>query len=394
MFCRFVRSEVRPPLVTLDFLTVSFLPFSIRRLWFLALGALVDRDNPRFEYLDSIEDPERFGWAILPHAARSFAPSILLLPEEEARAAAVGYLYARMLDTYEDLSATPSEAREALSGFAERFGAGRPGKAPVPSDTPSPDARDRTHLLLIERHWLVDELFLRLDSVNRGRVTRLITDMASGMGEFSAIVEKQRGILIDEQQVLDYCHTVIGLPALFVMELLLGDVSADQVHDVLEVSELIQLANITRDIEKDLRRGIAYHPALEPHLGSDGRGAAAGDVAAARRDLMVLATRRAASFRRLVDAVDLPRFSSTRSAAVLMMLFTDRHYRKYAIVAGMLSWSAPNRVLTMVLTSLPAAFSPWWAKRVLLRVEGDLLATGDAIGSTSAAAVDPRALGR
>ena len=108
---------------------------------------------------------------------------------------------------------------------------------------------------------------------------------------------------------------------------------------------------------------------------------------------MVLATRRAASFRRLVDAVDFPRLSSARSAAVLMMLFTDRHYRKCAVDAGVPSWSAPNRVLTMVLASLPAAISPWWAKRVLLRVEGDLLTTGDAIGSTSTAAVDPWSLG-
>ena len=371
-------------------MTVSLLPFSLRRIWLLARGALVDRDNPRFEPLDSIEDPERFVWAILPHAARSFAPSILLLPEEEARAAAVGYLYARMLDTYEDLSATPAEAREALSAFAGRFSTGRPGKAPLPPGPASADARDRTHLLLIERHRLVDELFLQLSSTNRGRVTRLITDMASGMGEFSETFERQGGVLRDHQQVLDYCHRVIGLPALFVMGLLMGDLSGDHAHDALEVSELIQLANITRDIEKDLRRGIAYHPALEPHLGSEGDGAASGEVAAARRDLLVLATQRAPSFRRLVDAVDLPPVSPARSAAVLMMLFTDRHYRNCAVDAGAPPWSAPRGVLTMVLASLPAAVSPWWATRMLLRAERDLLATGDALDTIEAEAADPR----
>ena len=362
---------------------MSFLPFPIRRLWLLARGALVDRDKPRFGHLGSIEDPERFVWAILPHAARSFAPSILLLPEEEARAAAVGYLYARMLDTYEDLSVSPAAAREALSLFAGRFVIERPGKAPHPPDPPAPDPRDRTHLLLIDHHRLVDEVFLQLNSSNRSRVTHLIADMASGMSEFSGIFERQGGVLADQQQVLDYCHHVIGLPALFVMELLLGDLSGDHVADALEVSELIQLANITRDVEKDLRRGIAYHPALEPHLGSDGDGAAARDVAAARRDLMVLATRRAASFRRLVTAVDLPRLSSARAAAVLMMLFTERHYRNCAVDAGLSSWSAPNRALTMVMAALPATVSPWWAKRVLLRVERDLLAAGDVLNTTN-----------
>ena len=354
---------------------MSILPFSIRRLWLLARGASVDRDKPRFGHLDSIKDPERFVWAILPHAARSFAPSILLLPQEAARAAAVGYLYARMLDTYEDLSVTRSASREALSLFAGRFNTGLPGKAPPPPKPSASDPRDQTHLLLIDRHRLVDEVFLQLSSATRSRVTRLMGDMASGMIEFSGIFERQGGVLHDQQQVLDYCHQVIGLPALFVMELLLGDLSGDHARDALEVSALIQLANITRDVEKDLRRGIAYHPALEPHLGSGGDGAAAGDVAAARRDLMLLATQRAASFRRLVDAVDLPRFSSARAAAVLMMLFTDRHYRDCAVDAGVPTWSAPRRVLTMVLASLPAAISPWWAKRVLLRVERDLLAT-------------------
>ncbi len=355
---------------------MSFLPFSIRRSWLLVRGALVSRENPRLEYLGSIDDPERFVWAILPHAARSFAPSILLLPEDAARAAAVGYLYARMLDTYEDLYATPSDAqREAISQFAGRFSSDRPGEAPPFPDPLAADSRDQTHVLLIDRHRLVDDMFLRLDSSTRIRITRLVEDMAAGMIEFSGLFEQQGGVLHEEQQVLDYCHRVIGLPALFVMELLLGDISGDHERDALEVSELIQLANITRDIEKDIRRGIAYHPALEPHLGSDGAGDAAVDVAIARRDLMLLATKRAGSFRRLVETVDLPQLSPARAAAVLMMLFTDRHYRDCAVEAGVPTWSGPRWAVTMVLASLPAVVSPAWANRMLLRVERDLLAT-------------------
>ncbi len=359
----------------LNLVAVSLLPLSIRRFWLLVRGAMVDRDNPRLEYLGSIDDPKRFVWAILPHAARSFAPSILLLPEDAARAAAVGYLYARMLDTYEDLSVTSSAAREALSLFAARFGTGRPGEPPPSPDPPAADPRDQTHLLLIDRHRLVDELFLQLDSSTRSRITRLVEDMAAGMIEFSGLFDQQGGVLHEEQQVLDYCHRVIGLPALFVMELLLGDLSGDHERDALEVSELIQLANITRDIEKDLRRGIAYHSALEAHLGSDGAGDAAADVAVARRDLMLLATKRAGSFRRLVETVDLPQLSPARAAAVLMMLFTDRHYRDCAVDAGVPTWSGPRWAVTMVLASLPAAFSPAWANWMLLRIERDLLAT-------------------
>jgi len=314
-------------------------------------------------------------WAILPHAARSFAPSILLLPEDDARAAAVGYLYARMLDTYEDLSTTPAEARRSLALFARRFDTDQPGRAPAFPTPTSPDPRDETHLLLVARHRLVDEVFLGLDSPTRARITRLVQDMAAGMIEFSTIFEGQQGVLDDEGQVLAYCHRVIGLPALFVMETLLGSVSADHQGDALEVSELLQLANITRDIEKDLQRGIAYHPVLRAHLGSNGEGVTAVAIAVARRDLILLATRRAPSFRRLVDAVDLPRLSPARAAAVLMVLFTDRHYRDCAVEAGMRPWSSSRPGSGLVLTSLPAAFSPKWADRVMVRVERDLLAT-------------------
>jgi len=199
--------------------------------------------------------------------------------------------------------------------------------------------------------------------------------MASGMIEFSNLFEQQGGVLVEEQQVLDYCHRVIGLPALFVMELLLGEISGEHERDALEVSELIQLANITRDIEKDLRRGIAYHPILQPHLGSDGAGEAVKDVAVARRDLMLLATKRAGSFRRLVETADLPRLSPARAAAVLMMLFTDRHYRDCAVDAGVPTWSGPRWAVTMVLAALPAAVSRRWADWILVRIERDLLAT-------------------
>ncbi len=353
---------------------MAALPFSIRRLLLLARGAFIDRDRPDLERLGSVSNPEQFVWAILPHAARSFAPSILLLPEASAREAAVGYLYARMLDTYEDLSPSPKVARDSLANFAARFTNEVPSPAPHSPSPATPDLRDRTHLLLVDRHNLVDAVFLELDPKARLRIVGLIRDMAAGMAEFSTIFERQKGVLGEEQQVLDYCHRVIGLPALFVMELLLGDLGTEHARDALEVSELVQLANITRDVEKDLRRGIAYHRDLTPYLGSDGKGDAAATVRSARRDLMLLATRRAGAFRRLIDAVNLPRFSPPRAAAVLMMLFTDRHYRSCAIRSGVPTWSGPHRVLTMVLTAMPALFSSSWTARMLRRVERDMLA--------------------
>ena len=355
---------------------MSSIPFVLRRPWLVLKGILTDRDQPDLNRLRTMNDPERFVWAMLPHSARSFAPSILLLPEDAAHAAAVAYLYARMLDTYEDLSSSPGEARAGIAEFAERFATDELGSAPTPPQPRVSDLRDEAHLLLIDRCSLVDMVYSGLDSSNRARVRRLIEEMAAGMVEFSFIFERQGGVLVEEQQVVDYCHRVIGLPAVFVMETTLTEVSTDQRRHALEVAELVQLANITRDVEKDLRVGVAYHPVLKAHLGSDGDGVAAADVREARRDLMMLATRRAASFRHLVDAASLPPLSPARAGAVLMMLFTDRHYRECAASLGMPTWPGPRHIATMMLASFPAAISRRWANRILLRAEAGLLAVG------------------
>ncbi|MFZ0015592.1 MAG: squalene/phytoene synthase family protein [Acidimicrobiia bacterium] len=354
---------------------MTVVPFAMRRLFLLARGVTTDRDRPHLKRLAEIDDPEQFVWSVLPHAARSFAPSILLLPEPEARSAAVGYLYARMLDTYEDLSPTGEAGRVALREFVDRFESSPPGPAPVIRAPRVEDRRDEVHLLLVDRHALVDDLFATLDLSARTHIVRLVRDMAEGMIEFGTIFEEQSGVLDGDAQVLDYCHHVIGVPAMFMIETVMGQSATEHRADALEVSELIQLANITRDVEKDLLRGVAYHPLLRSHLGTDGRGDAERDVRIARRDLMRLATRRAAAFRRLLAAAHLPRLSSARAAAVMMMLFTDRHYRRCAASVGMSTWSGPDGLLAMTLAAMPAVVSAQWADRVLLRVERDLLAT-------------------
>ena len=97
----------------------------------LIRGALVNRRRPDLEALARESDAERFVWRVLPHAARSFAASIALLPPDQARAAAVAYLYCRMLDTYEDLIVDCAASISALRRFAERFDEDDP-PAPAP----------------------------------------------------------------------------------------------------------------------------------------------------------------------------------------------------------------------------------------------------------------------
>ena len=341
----------------------------------LMQGLSVDRRRPDLDALASERRPERFVWRILPHAARSFAASIVVLPSEHARAAAVAYLYCRMLDTYEDLFPEPEARATELARFASRF-----DSDPLPAPTPIPgdlarDDRDRVHLLLVARCRHVDAVYGTLDPEVRERIAELVRSMAAGMIWSTEAFASQGGVLIDEEQLARYCRNVIGHPAVFVLKLVAEPGWSEPAReDAFQVSEMIQLANVTRDIEVDLERGIGYHPALKPYLGERCTDAGAGAVVReVREDYMRLALGRAGAYRRLFERLDLGGTASVRTAAVLMLLFTDLHYRGCAEITGHRAWDGPRNRAQVVARSMPAMLSPRWAARTVRNVESDFL---------------------
>ena len=339
----------------------------------LIRGLLADRVRPDLESLARERDPERFVWRVLPHAARSFAASIVVLPAEQARAAAVAYLYCRMLDTYEDLIGDPQASVTELRRFSARFGADSlPPPAAIPAER-ARDHRDRVYLLLLSRCALVDAVFRTLPAEVRRQIGDLVGSMAEGMAWSTEAMARQGGALRDADQLALYCRNVIGHPALFTLRLVGGrELSERAREDAFEVSEMIQLANVSRDIERDLARGIAYHPALEPYLGATGerRGRSAA-VRRAREDYLAMALARAPAYRRLFVRLELGRMPAVRTAAVLMLLFTDLHYRSCALRTGNQAWPGPRSRLGVVAASVPALVSRRWASRALRRVEDD-----------------------
>lgn len=361
--------------------------FAVRRPLLLLRDLLLDRNRPDLGALGSVEDPERFLWAILPHAARTFSACIALLPDPAARAAAVGYLYCRALDSYEDLSLNPEESRAAMAAFAARLHDREPGPAPPLGDAMARDDRDRAHLLLVRRCHLVDRIFLSLPAEVRGIVRDLVRDMAEGMARASRAFEEQGGVLSGEEQVAEYCRAAIGHPVVFTVRLVRHhrtgrtDLPEGLRPQAMRVGEMVQLANITRDIEKDLLRGVAYDAALRPDLGRtpDGDPARKVRVRGARRRLLRMALSRAPSYRALVDALDAPGVNLARASAVLMLLFTDRFYRSCARRAGLPDWAGRATGAALFLESLPAALSRKAAGRVLARVERSFLRAASAI---------------
>ena len=338
----------------------------------LMRGLLADRHRPDLDSLARETDPERFVRRILPHAARSFAASIALLPREHARATAVAYLYCRMLDTYEDLHPDPAGL---LDLFASRLEQDPPAPAAALDDRLARDDRDRVHLLLVRRSGLVDEVFTTLPDEVRSSIAALVRSLADGMIWSTAAFARQGGVLVDEDQLARYCRNVIGHPAVFVLDLITSEELSDSAReDAFLVSEMIQLANVTRDIEADLARGVGYHPALKPYLGAaqlqpGGR----AKVSEVRRELVALALGRVAAYRRLFEGLGLGRSAGVRGAAVMMLLFTDLHYRGCAERSGQVAWPGPRGRLEVVARSLPALVSPRWASHTVRRVERDFL---------------------
>src|SRR3954467_8673473 len=122
----------------------------LRRTLLIARNLLANRERPDLEALSRIDDPERFVWEILPHAARTFSAAIAMLPRRAALPAAGAYLYCRMLDTYGALVPDRHEREAQLVAFGARFRAdGTLAPAPVIRTAADRDLRDKSHLLLV-----------------------------------------------------------------------------------------------------------------------------------------------------------------------------------------------------------------------------------------------------
>ena len=364
------------------------MPFWMRRLVLLYRYVRADRDRPDLDAFARMDDPEAFVWAILPHAARTFAACIALMPKRSALPSAVAYLYCRMLDTYEDLVPDVAAREAALMAFAARISTTDRLLAPAPTIDAAADRdeRDRAHLLLVQRAQVVDRVFTTFDGPTREIVRDLVRDMAQGMCWSSATFAAQGGALESETQLTEYCRHVLGNPTLFgirILRLHYGQtptLSAAEREDAMRVRELVQLANVTRDIEKDLRRGIAYDAALRGDLGREiPRVATVPDAGAAERcravreRLLRLALKRAPSYPRVIESIHLPDWSIARASAVLMLLFTERYYRECARQVGITPWTGPDSTLGLLAHSLPATFSANSGRVEMARVEREFL---------------------
>ena len=327
------------------------------------VNLLTNRKNPPLAKLGGIKDSEQFLWQILPHAARTFSFVIVFLPPRMRRALALAYLYCRMLDTYEDLLPTLPQKETALNRFIERFDDPADLKPAPPLDPAlTADPRESTHVLLVNRAALIDDHFGRLEPSQQAAICRLVRRMGEGMIWASRVFNDQDSVLKTPGQLSRYCWHVLGTPILFADEMQRLDRGlSPQIGDArlrlcAAVGEVIQLANITRDLEKDVKRGIFYHPQLPGLEGSSGE----HRIREVRRQLVLRALRRFREFPQFFNTMPTAPISRARGAAMLLIITTYAYYCRAAQKAGLSAFDKQLRI-----TRLGGALT--WLKCVLSR---------------------------
>lgn len=346
---------------------------------------VLNRSLPDISNLERIRSPESFVWRILSYAARTFSACILLLPARLAMSAAIAYLYCRVLDTYEDLVPDADQKELFLRSFAGRFSATHPGvfetQAPGIDQSIAQNSKDQISALLVNRCGLVDAVFTKLENPIQEIILDLICHMAGGMVWSSRIFADQGGVLTDSVQLSRYCRNVLGFPTVFAVQLMNHfysketRLSADLYNNAMQAGEFIQLANITRDIENDLKRGITYHPGLKNDLGrSDiGDDGLQKRIRNVREELLVRALDLSPAYKRMAENLNFPQFSLCRSSMVLMLLFTNQYYRNCARRVERAPWSGPEAAISLIGLSVLSILSRRVSRRILETIETNLI---------------------
>ena len=278
------------------------------------------------------------------------------------KALAVAYLYCRMLDSYEDLLPSVPAKENALKRFIQRLAAGsEPEAAPALDPALTKDPRERTHLLLVNRADLIDRIYIQLSDMHQEAIRRLVQRMGKGMIWSSRVFADQNGVLQSPGQLSRYCWHVLGTPILFAEEMQRLDRGLDyrvddaRLRSCAIVGEVIQLANITRDLERDYERGIYYHPDL-PGLHGVRREKCIREV---RSQLVLRALRLAVEFQPFVNAISTPPISLARGAAILLVITTIAYYIRTSKKAGLPAFHDQERITRLggTLTWLKCIFS-------------------------------------
>ncbi len=205
----------------------------------------------------------------LDRTSRTFALTIPLLPEPTQTEVAVGYLLFRAADTLEDADWSPGMRRDALLRFAGVVDGDPSGAARLAEDwaaRPGIEREDDARLLG-DLPRLLDELD-RLERSSANAIRWQLGRTSRGMAGFASLCDEHGTLVLESlPELRHYCYVVAGIVGELLTSLFLARVEVDsEVAQRLFVEaatfgEALQLVNVLKDEEQDVRNGRRLLPA-------------------------------------------------------------------------------------------------------------------------------------
>lgn len=211
---------------------------------------------------------------LLKRVSRLFYTTLAVVPTEVRDQVSLSYLFARAADTIAD---TDLIDRPQRLKFLHQFKAQFAGEQIIWEDIRAiqtvliPCQTDSAERALLERLEECFRMYQTFSPADRGRVRRLMTTLTNGMEMdltvFPGDSARQLTALKTAEQLDEYTYYVAGCVGEFWTDLMCGHRRSLSSWDVAEMSRIgvrfgkgLQLTNILKDLNRDLRRGRCYVP--------------------------------------------------------------------------------------------------------------------------------------
>ena len=327
-----------------------------------------------------IEDDREYVFSILPYVARSFSLSMMVLPEKLLMPSALGYCYCRILDTFEDMLSDPYMRVKALKLLPKQLKKLNRGKkidnhyiSNICQKLVCSKEKDKAYCLLVEQIERLHRLFMVQDPNVQLILLKLVQKMSKGMCRFSTLF-KEDDTSISKKDIKSYCKSVLGYPLIFLCQLTNwykghpDYMNVKYKKEIIDISQFIQLANITRDVEEDLLNHVVYHNLLSSHKYSVSKKDLLDPVMIqkikeVRRELIMDAIYSSYSYPLFMEEYFMGNFC-TRLSMLIFLKFTEIYYRNSCTKHFNIGKKKSIYVMIIicVLASLSSHSSNWLVK--------------------------------
>jgi hypothetical protein len=204
----------------------------------------------------------------IPFIAASFTPVILFITKKKLVLACLAYTYWRILDTFDDLL-TGEEREKGLGILHDRllqlrqFGTAGNNAEIVSFKFSDVGPRDDVYIFLVNNIDDFDPIFLGLDVEQQDSLIRFVGYQTKN---FASLNRKH---VQTEAQYHEECISTIMSGLCFATfdvnkSAYRCDITEQGRILLEETCEAFETGNIIKDLEKDFRQGISYHPELIP----------------------------------------------------------------------------------------------------------------------------------